>query len=271
MCNVPIYFCNIDIKCLQHISETCETLEICACNMRFQHNVTLLLWQIEARRHVELDARADINAVAEWGVWQVGRCSARDKRSPHWRRTWRTGRCGARGAALLRWRKAAVEGDCASPGRTSIAGGARALQARMEASGADWEARRPDERTPWEHYCKHKLLMLCLLRFYPWNRAEQRTSKPYIYSYTYAYEYFFFKWTIILLSTKINICCIYRPYAFNASLEFCITSARFYKFTTRYTPYKPWWNCEYWHVLRHWYFGFRIRKEKRVYIWPKTL
>jgi hypothetical protein len=46
MCNIPIYFCNIDIKHLQH---TFETLETYACNIRFQHNVTLLLERMEVR------------------------------------------------------------------------------------------------------------------------------------------------------------------------------------------------------------------------------
>ena len=35
MCNIPIYFCNIDIKHMQYISETLETY---VCNMRFQRN-----------------------------------------------------------------------------------------------------------------------------------------------------------------------------------------------------------------------------------------
>ena len=34
--NIPIYFCNIDIKQLQHISRTPETLETYICNMLFQ-------------------------------------------------------------------------------------------------------------------------------------------------------------------------------------------------------------------------------------------
>ena len=33
MCNIPIYFCNIRMKHLQHTSETFETLKIDACNM----------------------------------------------------------------------------------------------------------------------------------------------------------------------------------------------------------------------------------------------
>jgi hypothetical protein len=34
--NIPIYFCNIHIKHLQHTSETFETY---ACNMHFQQNL----------------------------------------------------------------------------------------------------------------------------------------------------------------------------------------------------------------------------------------
>ena len=37
ICNIPIYFCNIHMKHLQHTSETFETY---TCNMRFQQNLT---------------------------------------------------------------------------------------------------------------------------------------------------------------------------------------------------------------------------------------
>jgi hypothetical protein len=41
MCNIPIYFCNTDMKHLQYTSETSETY---VCNMRFfQRNISLLL------------------------------------------------------------------------------------------------------------------------------------------------------------------------------------------------------------------------------------
>ena len=39
MCNIPIYFCNIDIRHLQHASKIFETLEIDACDMQFQRNI----------------------------------------------------------------------------------------------------------------------------------------------------------------------------------------------------------------------------------------
>ena len=54
MCNIPIYFCNIHMKHLQHASKTSKTLETYVCNMRFQHNIFLLLRQMEARRYVEV-------------------------------------------------------------------------------------------------------------------------------------------------------------------------------------------------------------------------
>ena len=44
MCNIPIYFCNIQMKYMQYLDETY------ACNMRFQRNVTLQLGGMEARR-----------------------------------------------------------------------------------------------------------------------------------------------------------------------------------------------------------------------------
>jgi hypothetical protein len=37
ICNIPIYFCNIHMKHLQHTYETPETLETYACNTRLQH------------------------------------------------------------------------------------------------------------------------------------------------------------------------------------------------------------------------------------------
>jgi hypothetical protein len=48
-CNILIYFCNIQIKHMQHPDKTYETLETFACNMRFQRNVTLVLGRMKAR------------------------------------------------------------------------------------------------------------------------------------------------------------------------------------------------------------------------------
>ena len=48
MCNVPIYFCNIKMKHLQHLDKTSETLKTYACNMGFQRNVIVLLGRMEA-------------------------------------------------------------------------------------------------------------------------------------------------------------------------------------------------------------------------------
>jgi hypothetical protein len=53
MCNIPIYFCNIDIKHLQYTSETFEILEIDASNMQFQRNISLLLGRMDPRWRVE--------------------------------------------------------------------------------------------------------------------------------------------------------------------------------------------------------------------------
>ena len=35
MCNIPIYFCNIKMKHLQHLDETSEILKTYSCNMSF--------------------------------------------------------------------------------------------------------------------------------------------------------------------------------------------------------------------------------------------
>ena len=61
VCNIPIYFCNIHTKPLQHTFKTTKTLETYACNMRFQHNVTLLLRRMELIV-VELDVGAELDA-----------------------------------------------------------------------------------------------------------------------------------------------------------------------------------------------------------------
>ena len=44
MCNIPIYFCNIDVKHLQHTLETSETLKTYVCNMRFPAQYHLAAW-----------------------------------------------------------------------------------------------------------------------------------------------------------------------------------------------------------------------------------
>jgi hypothetical protein len=43
MCNISIYFCNIDIKHLQRTSKMSETFETYACNKRFQRSVIAVL------------------------------------------------------------------------------------------------------------------------------------------------------------------------------------------------------------------------------------
>jgi hypothetical protein len=42
MCNISIYFCNTDIKQLQHTYKTSETLETHVGNTRFQRNISFL-------------------------------------------------------------------------------------------------------------------------------------------------------------------------------------------------------------------------------------
>ena len=53
-----------------HTSETTETLETYACNMRFQHNVTLLLRRMELIV-VELDVGAELDATERAEVASV--------------------------------------------------------------------------------------------------------------------------------------------------------------------------------------------------------
>ena len=63
MCNIMIYFCNIQMKHLQHISEISETIEIYSCNMRFQRNISLLLGRMEARPYVVFSGGGSATAV----------------------------------------------------------------------------------------------------------------------------------------------------------------------------------------------------------------
>jgi hypothetical protein len=65
MCNIPIYFCNINIKHLQRTSETSETLEIYAYNMCFQRNVTCLdEWRLVV---TEFNADTEVSC----GAWSL--------------------------------------------------------------------------------------------------------------------------------------------------------------------------------------------------------
>ena len=52
ICNVPIYFCNIHMKHLQHTSATSITLETDASNMRFQAQHLLAAYEMEAHQHI---------------------------------------------------------------------------------------------------------------------------------------------------------------------------------------------------------------------------
>ena len=105
MCNILIYFCNIDIQHLQHISETSETLETYYRNMRFQRSICLLLGRMEARRP---------GAQRRCGA----RCHGVARRSPVW--TSSVARTST-GTGVGGWSTAAT-GD-ASPGGASGVGG----------------------------------------------------------------------------------------------------------------------------------------------------
>jgi hypothetical protein len=99
MCNIPIYFCNVDIQHLQHISKISETLKTYYCNMRFQHSICLLLGRMEAHWHGARRRRG-------------ARCREVAQRSSVWSSaaTWTSVRAGAGGRSM-----AATGGT--SPGR----------------------------------------------------------------------------------------------------------------------------------------------------------
>jgi hypothetical protein len=112
MCNIPIYFCNIDVQHLQHTSETTETPETYSCNMCFQRSIYLLLGRMDARgcgaRH-----GAELNA-SEWrgeGVmpavndYAVLRSTVRTPTSCYMASDDRAGRCGP---PRWRWQHRAI-------------------------------------------------------------------------------------------------------------------------------------------------------------------
>jgi hypothetical protein len=71
ICNISVSFCNIHMKHLQHTSETSETY---SCNMRFQHNISLLLDKMEARRCVVFTGGSDLAALVGSGPAAVATC-----------------------------------------------------------------------------------------------------------------------------------------------------------------------------------------------------
>jgi hypothetical protein len=56
ICNILIYFCNIDEKHLQHTSKTSETLETYTCNICFPAQYYFAVWTKWRLIIVELDA-----------------------------------------------------------------------------------------------------------------------------------------------------------------------------------------------------------------------
>ena len=137
MCNIPIYFCNIDIKQLQHNYETFETVDADACNMRFQHIISLVLGRIEARRRVEF---TDIELVGGAEIRRSGG-EGRDRSggesrggSPHCAGGAR-GMHGVSSAASYAWASsiptvASYAQARSTPATTNWAGGARDVRVR---------------------------------------------------------------------------------------------------------------------------------------------
>ena len=61
MCNIPIYFCNIDIQHLQHTSESSKTLETYSFNIRFSPLF------FRTTRHIVGNGR--FRQASSWGRW----------------------------------------------------------------------------------------------------------------------------------------------------------------------------------------------------------
>jgi hypothetical protein len=64
ICSILIYFCNIRMKHLQHISEALKTLEIYVCNMRFF--LSWCLWSIVGD---VVPAADDLHLVTQCTPW----------------------------------------------------------------------------------------------------------------------------------------------------------------------------------------------------------
>jgi hypothetical protein len=90
MCNIPIYFCNIDIQHLQHTLETSKILETYYCSMRFQHRNILLQYAVYAFSVASaccldrlVDAELDAGMELEATEWRGGhRCRTRRRHGP---------------------------------------------------------------------------------------------------------------------------------------------------------------------------------------------
>jgi hypothetical protein len=74
MCNIPIYFCNIDLQHLQHTSKTLETIAICTFSVASA--CCLDEWRL-------VDAELDVGAELDAMKWRGGRwCGARRWHGP---------------------------------------------------------------------------------------------------------------------------------------------------------------------------------------------
>jgi hypothetical protein len=147
MSNIPIYFCNIGKKNLQHISKTSETLETYVCNTRW--NLTYvdayadLLWEENIVRSLESSAEV-VQAnramspccfTCAGGTGAVPTVSdpTLEKATASWRV-----RCLRRGTPALEGLDVVGESERHERGTWWAT-----------ASGADWKARRSDVQTLW--------------------------------------------------------------------------------------------------------------------------
>ena len=68
ICTIPVYFCNIHAKHLQHTSKTSETIETYACNIRLQHalsrNISMMLAAQRERNYARGPTAPSHHAVA---------------------------------------------------------------------------------------------------------------------------------------------------------------------------------------------------------------
>ena len=77
MCNIPIYFCNIDIKHLEHTSETLETYAFSAMSPCCSNKRRLVVMELDAS--VVIDDGAEVRRgqlVGRWRAATVGGASS---------------------------------------------------------------------------------------------------------------------------------------------------------------------------------------------------
>ena len=110
ICNIPIYFCNIHMKQLQHTYKISETLETQACNMCFQAQHLLAAWtkmearQLGARRWRGVRCHGVARRLLVWSL-SAARTTTAGPAVGGWSAATTGGASPSRGTRCERWRR----------------------------------------------------------------------------------------------------------------------------------------------------------------------